>query len=69
MENTLHISRASWIVERPHATGSDWGPGRYPARGSKELDADALRELETVILPHYRKAGFRIVDTRPKAAG
>jgi hypothetical protein len=67
MEPTLHISRSRWIVERPHATGSDWGPGRYPARGERVLDAAAIHELETVHLPYYRNAGFRIVDTRPKA--
>lgn len=68
MENTLHINRSSWVVERPHATGSDWGPGRYATHG-QPMDADMARELETVHLPYYRKAGFRIVDTRPKAEG
>lgn len=65
MRNTLHINRSSWIVERPHATGSDWGPGRYATHG-KPLDAEMVRELETIQIPYYTKAGFLIVDKRTK---
>lgn len=67
MENVLHITSRSWIVERPHATGSDWGPGRYATHGQL-LDAGQIRELETVHIPYYRNAGFRIVDKRPKVS-
>jgi hypothetical protein len=56
-KDTLIIyPNGDWMVERPHATGSDFGPAHY---GTKPQGRDADTQIA-----FYRKAGFLIDDRR-----
>ncbi len=59
-EPTLFVERnGTWMVVRPHATGYDFGPGRYLGRGEKSVPhADVQGQVD-----YYRNI-MRIVDRR-----
>jgi len=57
MNNILHVeANGDWLVERPHATGSDFGPGHY---GKKPHGCDADTQVA-----FYKRAGYDIDDKR-----
>lgn len=57
---TLFIERnGEWMVVRPHATGYDFGPGRYLGKGETCVpDAEVQVQLD-----FYRR-DMRVVDKR-----
>ena len=66
MNPILHIYKnGDWVLERPHATGSDFGPGQY---GAQKFNPPNDPTGCNRAIAFYKPSGVEIRDARQRAA-